>query len=176
MNNNVLAGIAAIAVIGVGLALIAKPNAPITVNTPVNVESPARSFGAVSSLDSPLDVNGARLYMQGMSFRTGSSTVCALKTPNASTTALAITGHLNGGVAHTQTYQWAYSSTLGATTTDLGKILAESSGKHSSVASTTGVVFPPNNFIILKMATTTGTTISTSYAPLGGCMFELVEV
>ncbi len=133
---------------------------------------PDVSFGAVGALISPIEVAGARgsatLVIDRMTFRTGTSTVCSFKTPNATTTGTVAAQALT--VPHAQVFQIANAATPNATTTDLGTFTT------TALAATVTTIYPPNSFINVKAATSSGTVVNANFAPTGSCAINLTVI
>jgi hypothetical protein len=135
------------------------------------VEEPALepTFGAVSVLNSPLEVNGTTEYFgPPQNFKTGTSTICSFKTPNATTT--------GGVVVRAKTIPYAFGYQIAgsaasntATTTDYG-FIANPANSVGISSTTLSISFPPNFNINVKVATTSGTTVDANFTPTGTCV------
>lgn len=135
----------------------------------IKASQPSGNFGAVSSLTSPLVVDGVTTYYYKQTFKSGTSTVCSFKLPNATTTG-DVFFRQNSGLSFAQEYEVAVGADNNSTTTkSLGKIGMISGGGNDGVATTTAVIFAPGRYINVKMATSTGTTVNTGLAPVGTC-------
>jgi len=139
------------------------------------VVSRMSSLGAVSVLTSPQEWNGVTTINENRRFAPGTSTVVSLPVNASSTLAVICKG---GGLSFAQEYEIAVGATPNATTTSLGKLFVPANRTAFVVASTSGRTFSENSkeFINLKMATTSGTTVSTSLTPTGSCSFQGIAI
>jgi hypothetical protein len=130
------------------------------------------TLGAVSVLQSPLEVNGTQVYLQDIPMRTASSTVCSFKTPNATTTG-AFTAEFTSSYSLATNYELANAATPNGTTTSLGYVFLAANGSGWAIGSTTDKVFGPSTYLNVKLATSSGTTVSSTFAPTGNCVVQL---
>lgn len=134
------------------------------------------SVGAVPVLQSPIEIEGTRKHVKRVALLNATSTVFSYKLPNATTTVSSFSCTLVSGISHIQPFQFATGAAMNATTTSLGDVTLTAGGRAIAVASTTNVVFAPNQFLVFKLGTTTGTVISTGYTPIGNCAVDVWEI
>lgn len=140
------------------------------------------SLGAVSGPDSYFSYvanNDLQKYGQTVQLRTATTTVCAIKSP-AATTTLALAG-VRFAVSSTtaSTVTIAKAATAFATTTALASVALSANAQGTVVASTTATgatldgtnVFAPNTFLVVGMSGGTGT-----FSPVGTCSAEFVRI
>lgn len=166
MNSNLIVGIIAVSALIVGGINLVK--APVAVTPPVGaVAGPDSSFQTESH-------NGVTYDFYSSPLRPATTTLCSIKSPNASSTITSATMQITSGNTYSNDYQIGWGLAQGATTTNLARLtLAASNG--AAVATTTLVnsfgggndgVIPPNSFIVTRVSTTTA---SATFAPLGAC-------
>jgi hypothetical protein len=124
------------------------------------VVSPVQNGINVGSLASPyLNIGGALLYGAGEQLRTGTSTVCVLQSPQATSTL--ISGGINFLLASTSAVIVDISKaiTVYATSTRIGTVYGVAgSAAAAIVASSTGsvagdaTIFAPNTYFMVKYA------------------------
>lgn len=129
-------------------------------------------FGAVSGPDinSPyLNVNGVTEWYYSSSPKTASSSICAFKTPAATSTLQFASLKVTGGLTGALYFEIGKSTVMDATTTSLGTYAAGSGTKFTMVASTTAVdnvdenwMFAPSNWLVFKTSSTSPAQITGS--------------
>ena len=155
-------------VLSVALALLAV-KAPVVNNTvpPATVTQ----YGAVPSLQSPLEVNGAKKVLQAVKMNKGNKTLCTVKTPGVKSVGTFYFEFISSNADYATGFQAGYGTTAGATTTTLGSVIAVAAGgTGAAIASTTSTIFAADSFINLNYNATN--TISSTYAPDGYCVYE----
>ena len=180
MNNTlksvgVSAGVALLVVLG--LAYL-RPEAPVSV-----VNNPAPQYGAVSGPDrfSPYEsINGMITWYTRVGLTPATTTVCRIKSPNATTTLVqagiqmitASTSIMNLDFANT-------TDALSYATTTLmhANITVAANGQVSANASSTIAVLAPSTWIVGKVggAAATGMATPTNLAPVGSCYAEFQQ-
>lgn len=138
----------------------------------VSVGPAEPAFGAVATLGSPQDWNFVSFLSEPKGLTVGSSTIYSLKIL-ATTTPVSLTCKINGGFAQAQEFQFAVGNTPNSTSTDtsFGKFFVGAAGSVTAQATTTAFIISPGSYVNVKLATTSGTTISSLYAPTGRCEF-----
>jgi len=137
----------------------------------VSVNPADEAFGAVSALNSPMELqSGGTIFGGGKKLGVARRTLCDLVTPAATST-----GTFSIAIQNLETYafsvQAGYGATAGATTTLLGTVNLLGTGEGRSLtASTTGVFFPPNTHLVVNVTATTS-VVDSGLNPTGGCMF-----
>lgn len=129
--------------------------------------------GAVSpDIPSPYFSYGGVLHWAGMeSFVQGTSTLCAIQSPAATTTLGSITARFDTQSAYTMLYEIGKATTPYATTTLLARMtLATNSlgfivGTTSATALQDGIL-PPNSWLVLKAGTS---SVGSDFLPQGSC-------
>ena len=160
MNKIILGGVALALVLSVIAFSKAQPGTP--------GRDGKDGLGAVVSLTSPQEWNGVTYINERYPFRKATSTVITHRVTATST--LQVNCRAIGGLSFAQQYEIAVGTNTTATSTaSLGKMYALANGGASVQASTTARVFVPGEFINVKMATTSGTVVSTLLAPTGLC-------
>lgn len=144
----------------------------------VNGVSGKPSFGAIGSsqtLSSPVCVDGICTYTLSQTMKTATTTVCALKTPAATTTLVSYTARFVVGSSTNKTISITKGAAMQSTTTalnDAGMVLA-SGAQGTFVASTTpavagSTIIAPSQWIQVSMMGGTGTD-----SPTGLCVAKL---
>ncbi len=138
----------------------------------VSVAPIEEALGAVGALISPLQVAGvhgsATVILDHSTFKTGTSTVCSFKLPNATTTGTVAAQAIT--VPFAQVFQIAVGLTPNATTTDLSTFTT------TALSATMTTIFPPNAFINVKASTSSGTVVGSNFAPTGSCTINLTVI
>lgn len=160
---------------------VAAPN--VSVPAPVvNVPRQDQTFGAVVGPDTYFDYvanNDVRKSATRKAFTTATTTVCAIKSPSATSTLVF------GGVNFTRSSTTASVVTLAkaatafATTTALNTLSIAANGQGAQIATsstaTVGVVpaiiFAPNQYFVVGMQGGIGT-----FSPVGSCTAEFVRI
>jgi len=178
---------------------------PVNVNVPeqkapvVNVQAPevrvpatvvnvpkqdAPTLGAVSGPDFFGDyfaVNGVRTHYNQRGLNKATTTVCSIKSPNATSSLVA--GAIRFSVASTSAtfVELARATTPYATTTLIGTAYNIAAGAQATiVASTTGsaageaTIFPPNTYFNVKVAWATAATSAS--VPSGNCIANFLNI
>jgi len=130
-----------------------------------------QAFAAVPVLSSPLEVNGVATHYLAQKFRTATSTLSSIQTPAATTTGEVVC-RLFTAASYATGFQLATASTYDATTTNLGFVSVGASAGNAWV-SATSTMFAPNQYINLKLSTSSGTTVGSGFAPTGSCYARL---
>lgn len=135
-------------------------------------------LGAVSGpeITSPfLSVHGVETYSFSSLFNKASSTICAFKTPAATSTLLFGSLKVSDGLNSALFFEIGKSTVMDATTTSLGTYSAGSGTKFTMIASTTAVdnvddarIIAPSNYIVFKTSSTTPAQLT------GTCKAELL--
>lgn len=137
------------------------------------------TFGAVTFLTSPVEIDGSQTFIKRLIVRQASSTLAIFKSPAATSTIAYAACNIASGNTYGNTYQIGWSSaTQGAITTMIaqnvvaaaksGSIIATSTGLGASFAGATDGAIPPNTLINAIISTTTTVTL----APVGSCTVE----
>ncbi len=130
------------------------------------------TFGAVGNLNSPLEIYGVhditKEILDHETFRTGTTTVCSFKTPNATTTGFIAAQAVS--VPFAQSFQMSNAATQWATTTDLGSFTT------AAGVATVESVYNPNTFISVSAATSSGTIVNANFNPKGTCSISLTVI
>lgn len=182
--SKVLIGFVAVFAFAVGgYASMHRPVAP------AQPMQQAPRAGAVSGPDIPspyFSVGGQRQWMAHPQFLTGSSTLCGIQSPAATTTL-----EFFSAIGRTGPYAYEYTLSWGATqnasTTRLAQGWVGSEGQGEIVAtSTIGIggttlskadnVIPPNTWLMARVGTTSATAASATFAPTGTCGLMLIEL
>ena len=175
MNNKLKAGnIALMVAVGAGLlALLAivlgvayRPGTDTNSNTP--------SLGAVSGptiSGNYFSVGGVGMYSDGKRFTTATTTVCAIRSPNATSTLLDGSASFSVSSTTGTTITLAKATTPYATTTSLGAAVIAANAQGTVIATTTPLdaldedkTFAPLTYFVVGMAGGTGT-----FSPTGFC-------
>jgi hypothetical protein len=124
------------------------------------------TVGALPVLSSPIEVEGAQVFYKQVPMVQATTTVCSIRTPNATTS-----GRFFVRVKTSPTYvTYQVASSLTnptATTTDIGSFT------DGDFVSSGDTVFSPLTFVNVKLGTTTGTTVGSEFNPTGNCGYEL---
>lgn len=169
-NYFVVAGIAAVVSLLVSLFLL-KP-----VEKVVNV-------GALSSPDfaSPyFSFGGVRSWAGSESLQSGTTTLCAIQAPAATTTLAAASVRIDFASTSAAYIELGNATTAFATTTSLGKttVLANAQGAMAATSSVTALlpdgVVPPNSWINVKASFATAASAAT--VPQGRCNVVFREI
>lgn len=138
----------------------------------------ASNFGAVTGPDSYFQTethNGVRYDFVRQALIPASSTLCAIKTPSASSTIVSATANIASGNTYANDYQLGWGLTAGATTTNLARLTLAAGASNAAIATTTltssiggGVdgVVPPNTYINFRVSTSSA---SATFIPVGAC-------
>lgn len=147
------------------------------------VEAPKPSqdqVGALSGPDIPspyLSFGGVRQWAGNTPLRTGTSTVCSIQSPAATTTLVAATARLDSIASYVTSWQIGKDPTAFSTTTALASMTFAANATGSIVATSTSgltdTLIAPNSFINLKLATTSA---SATFAPVGNCAAVFREI
>lgn len=196
MNNNVLVVIVAVAVLGTGFALLAKPTPQINVNLPEQ----SQTYGAVSgpSVEGPyFTIGGVETYYANQSFNATSSTICSIANPFGATSTIRTIGasRTATGIGGTQAFYLSTTTSTGRYGSSTPAFVADyrattanfafswSAGGATSTNQMLGLLQPsdavgqstailgPLEVITLRIATGTPGTFSTYMT--GRCTAEL---
>ena len=179
MGNKLIVLLAGLAVILSGAAFI-RP-AQIDSEKVTEVVKEVGSLAAGPDINSPyLGVNGVNRYFYSTKLNNASSTLCAFKTPAATTTILNATLKINTGTTTS-----AFSVDInqnnvysGSTSTLLsyGREYFPAGARGAIVASSTsGVIFPPNSFLVYTASFAESSFVSAN--ALGGfCKATFLEL
>lgn len=134
-----------------------------------------QTIGAVSVLSSPLEVNGAQVFLEGKRLATGTTTVCAIKSPAATSTLVFADVDFSVSSTTASIIHLAKATTAFATTTSLGSVALAANAQGTVVASTSpaagaATVFAPNTYFVVGMAGGVGT-----FSPVGNCTAQFVR-
>ena len=157
----------------------------IGVFTPVGQKT-VKGFGSVQSVPDVTTTNLTTLNLSGNLMCVGglctnaqripmiqaSSTLCAIQSPNATSTLTMAAVNFSSTPSYSQIYELAEDPTAFSSTTALVAAYGiGASGTASFIATTTGstLVVAPSSFITLKLSTTTA---SATFAPVGYCSVE----
>lgn len=164
---------------------VPEQEAPIVnVQTPETVVNvPSSKLGAVSGPDFFGDyfaVNDVRTFYNSKGLNQATTTVCSIKSPNA--TSSLVFGAIRFDVASTSAtfVEIARATTAFATTTLIGTGYNIAAGAQATiVASTTptggdAIIFPPNNFLNVKVAWATAATSAS--VPRGVCKANFTAI
>ena len=169
--QNWIISIALVFVALIAIYGVSHPTATQTVREIVN------NVGAVPTLTSPQEWNGVVHINESRRFAAGTSTVFSFRAA-ATTTVENFACKTNGGLGFAQQYEFAISATnpTATSTQSLGKFDAASSGSSAALATTTSLVLGTGQFLNVKMATTSATTVNTALAPVGNCSLHGIQI
>ena len=166
MNKNVI--------ISLGIALSLVLSIWAINHKQVVVQQPDSTNQVVGSVASPyLQIGGTTLYGGGEQLRTGTSTVCVIQSPAATSTL--ISAGVNFRLASTSAVMvdLAKATTVYATTTMIGTAYSIAASAQATIvaSSTAGIagdvgIFAPNTFFMVKYG---GDTSGTANASKGSC-------
>lgn len=129
------------------------------------------AFGAISGPDitSPyLSVNGVQSWYTKKGLVTSTTTVCAIKAPAATSSLESASVLFRTSSTSASVVTIAKAATAFATTTMIGTATAIAANAQASIVGTTtsasGVVFAPNEWLVVGMSGGTGT-----FSPVGSC-------
>jgi len=123
-------------------------------------------YGAVPVLESPLEVNGTREYRISVPMRTATTTLCSIRTPNATSTGWISARFVSAAIFSTS-YEIGNGATAQATTTSLATFTIPASSNGYSVAGTSSVAaYGPNTYLNVNLSTSSA---SSGFAPVGRC-------
>jgi len=174
MNNNLATGVLAGVVALLGAYVFTHQTAPLPVQTQTNL-------GALSGPDilSPyLSIGGVRSWYGSMDLRVGTTSVCAVQAPAATTTLVSATARIDTAAGYATAWEIGNATTAFATTTSLG-LLGLAASTNGALIATTSVtalkdgIVPPNTWINVRLATT---TTSASFQPTGRCSVFFREI
>lgn len=143
------------------------------------VQSPLGSVVGPDSYFEYVANNDLQKYGQTVTLRTATTTICAIKSP-AATSTLTFAGvkfAVSSSTASTVTL--AKATTAYATTTQIGNLVAIAANGQSTILATStaaniiaqDTVFAPNTFFVVGMAGGVGT-----FSPTGSCSAEFVRI
>jgi hypothetical protein len=121
--------------------------------------------------------NGLQKYGQTVSLQTATTTVCAIKSPAATSTLVFAGVRFSTSSTTASTVSLAQATTAYATTTNINTYAVSANAQATIVASTTGsvagdaTIFAPNTFFVVGMAGGIGT-----FSPVGSCSAEFVRI
>lgn len=144
----------------------------------------APTFGALAGPDIPSDYlkwgasNGVRLWPTGRPLATATTTVCAIQSPNATSTLRWAGVKLDVSSTTASTITLAKSATAFATTTQIGETVAVAANAQAFVLATTTTaqviaqttVFAPSQWLVVSMTGGAGT-----FSPSGACQATFEE-
>lgn len=144
----------------------------------------APSFGALSGPDIASSYlkwglgNGVRVYPTGRALSTATTTVCAIQSPNATSTLRWAGVRFDVSSTTASTITLAKSATAFATTTQIGETVAVAANAQAFVLATSTAaqviaqttVFAPNQWFVVSMTGGTGT-----FSPTGACQATFEE-
>lgn len=139
------------AIVGVSIFAAGYLARPTTV-------APEPQLGAVSGPDisSPyFSVNGLVTYRSRIAMRAATTTLCAIKSPSATSTLTYAGWQIGTGTSTAATIDLATSTTAFATTSNLVAASSVASGAQATVSwvpSTTNGVLAPNTYVVVKTA------------------------
>ena len=133
-----------------------------------------QAFGAVSVLNSPLEVEGTKTHILRQAFVQGTSTACRLLTPNATTTGF-VSVKMITSPSYATGFQLAFANFQTGTTTNLDFISVGASASNAYLIATS-TTFSPKIYINFKLSTSSGTTVASNFAPTGVCQGFLREI
>ena len=120
--------------------------------------APQPQLGAVSGpdLSSPyFSVNGVVTYQSRVTMRAATTTLCAIKSPSATSTLAVVGWQIGAGTTTAATIDLATSTTAYSTTTNLVAASSVASGANGAVSwasSGTNGVLAPNIYVVVKTA------------------------
>jgi hypothetical protein len=162
-------------VVALALGVFSLFNGSTVVNNPV-IERTFEKFGAAGQ-DFPgpcLSTNGLATCSEKRGFGTASTTICAIKSPGAtSTLAYAGTNFVTSSTT-ASIITIAKSSTPFATTTILGgqfNIAANAQAAYTTTGTTSAYIFSPGQFVVVGMQ---GGAAATTFSPTGSCSAEFI--
>ncbi len=149
-------------------------------NTGASSVSTGPTLGAVSGPDisSPYQcINGLCTFYYRVPFAQATTTVCAIKSPNATTTIGSFTANFVTSSSTATNITLAKAATQYATTTLVGTLSIAANGSGTAIASTTPLLnttnlVSPNTFLVTGMAGGGGG----AFSPTGTCNATLISV
>jgi len=143
------------------------------------------TFGAISGPDIASTYlkwgagNGVRVYPTARALSTATTTVCAIQSPNATSTLRSAAVRFDISSTTASTITFAKSATAFATTTQIGENVAIAANAQGFVQATTTAaqviaqttVFAPGQWLVVGMKGGTGT-----FSPTGACQATFEEV
>lgn len=145
-----------------------------------HAEKPDASYGAAVGPDQigsdHYSWNGIVIYPYHPKMNTGSTTLCSIKSPSATTTLKSFVVNFRSGTTTASTVYLAKGTTVQATTTNFETIALGANAIATVIASTTGrtlnlPVIAPNSWLNVGQSGGTGT-----FSPTGDCTVELQGV
>lgn len=166
MKNFILGALVVLASVAFGVASMDYLN---TTNP-----SLVPSLGATPGTDfaENLSQGGVQSYKLAKGFTTATTTVCAIKSPSATSTLTFASAKFTTGTTTASTVHLAKAATAFATTTSLGAAALAANAQGTFIASSTSstsaldpfFVFAPNTYFVVGMAGGNGT-----FSPVGSC-------
>lgn len=168
MNSKILwVAVVVVAIIAAGAYLFPKVQSPLG-----SVVGPDSYFEYVAN-------NDLQKYGQTVTLRTATTTVCAIKSP-AATSTLSFAGvRFTVSSSTAATIALAKATTAYATTTILGNEVTLAAGAQATIVATStatnlnlgNYTFAPNNWLVVGMRGGIGT-----FSPIGSCSAEFTRI
>lgn len=157
--------------------------------TPVN-DIPT-DIGAVTGPDMPypyIAVNGVRTYYNNQTFKTATTTVCAVQSPVATSTLVSAVASFTFGSTTTSIVTFGKAATAFATTTVIATSSLAANAAGTFIGATTTPpsdsangratindrTFAPNTYLVIGMTPSLGSVTGT-FSPTGRCIANFME-
>jgi hypothetical protein len=168
------AGLFAVVVVGLALAGAfifgwsgnsGTPVQPVAVENVDPSTQPAGALVGPEATNPYQCFNGSCTFYNRIPFKTATTTVCAIKSPNATSSLDVGSGlHFQTSSTSATTVTIARATTPYATTTLISSHSIAANARASIVATSTPAIFPPNTYFVVGMAGGVGT-----FSPSGAC-------
>ncbi len=139
-----------------------------------------------SDFQSPITIGGLPVYAARIPMRTATTTVCAFKSPSATSTLVYAAANFSVSSSTATTWTWGRAANAFATTTVLSSdMIIAGAAKGVIYASTTPAnnlndsktVFGPGTFLVLsEIGGITAADPGTGFVPAGTCNAEFVAI
>lgn len=190
--------VAMMVILGIGIGVFSTAHTPVAadgmqkgVSQPMNgavhisgtfvPDSTEQQFGAVSVLQSPLEVDGSQTFIKRLPLRSATSALAVFKSPSASSTIMYAACNVASGNAYLNNIAIGWGPVPNATTTLLAEkmssattfaIIATSSlANGTAIAGGVDGVIPGNTFVSVNLGTSTAIS-NINIAPIGSCTVE----
>ena len=165
-TKNILIAVGILLALGLGVFNFVRPVQLI--------QNENQEVGAVvgPNLYNPFwNVNDVFLYPMSKTMTKSTTTICAFKSPNATSTLMIASANFSTGSTTNATVSIAKSSTAFATTTNIGTLKLAANEKGTWVggyasSSMSNLVFEPGKYLVFGMQGGTG---EVNFSPVGTC-------
>lgn len=174
-SKTVITAVLVSAVVTAGLFAFKDVN--VTVQPVINTESPTYGATPGTDIDSPFTTqNGLRTWAYRKGLATATTTVCAIKSPAATSTLTHASFVLTTSSTTASTMRISKDTTAFATTTALWDEAVGVGAQAVLVGSTTpttyeALVFNPNTYVVFSLTGGNGT-----FSPVGSCSAQFIEL